>query len=107
MSLYEPDAVMVEVPQPGPVVTGHAAIREGLSDLLNLKPKLELNVRKTLRCDDIAVLYSRWTLAGTDPDGNEVEMTGLTSDIVRRQPDGRWLIVIDNPVGGEGITQGA
>ena len=98
---------MVEVPQPGPVATGHAAIREGLSDLLNLKPKFELNIHKPLKCDDIAILFAGWTMAGTVPDGNEVEMTGLTSDIVRRQPDGRWLIVIDNPVGGDGITQGA
>ncbi len=106
VNLYEPDAVMVAVPRPGPVVRGHAAIREGLRDLHALKPKFELNVLKTLKCDDIAILYSRWTLAGVDPDGNDVEMTGLTSDVVRRQPDGTWLFVIDNPVGGDGITLG-
>ncbi len=104
VNLYEPDAVMVEVPQPGPVVRGHAAIREGLADLHALKPKFELNILKTLKCDDIAILYSRWTMAGTDPEGNDVEMTGLTSDVVRRQPDGSWMFVIDNPVGGEGIV---
>jgi ketosteroid isomerase-like protein len=43
-------------------------------------------------------------MTGTDPDGNDVSMTGLTSDVVRRQPDGNWLFVIDNPIGGEGIA---
>lgn len=103
VSLYEPDALMVEVPQPGPIVRGHAAIREGLSKLMALKPKFELNIQNILKCDDIAILYSRWTMTGTDPDGNDVSMTGLTSDVVRRQPDGSWLFVIDNPIGGEGI----
>lgn len=30
-------------------------------------------------------------------------MKGQTSDVVRRQPDGSWLLVIDNPLGHEGI----
>ncbi|MEE9170424.1 MAG: nuclear transport factor 2 family protein [bacterium] len=106
VSLYEPDALMVEVPQPGPIVRGHAAIREGLNKLHALKPQFELKILNALKCGDITILYSRWIMTGTDPDGNDVSMTGLTSDVVRRQPDGSWLFVIDNPVGGEGITVG-
>jgi uncharacterized protein (TIGR02246 family) len=106
VSLYEADAVMVMVPQPGPVFRGRAAIREGLSELLAFSPQFELQILKTLEIEDIAILYARWNFAGTDPDGNAVRMTGLTSDVVRRQPDGSWLVVIDNPVGGEGILAG-
>ena len=28
-----------------------------------------------------------------------VQMEGATSDVLRKQPDGRWLFVIDNPWG--------
>jgi ketosteroid isomerase-like protein len=28
-----------------------------------------------------------------------VRMDGVTSDVLRRQADGRWLFVIDNPWG--------
>ena len=104
VGLYEPDAVAVMVPQPGPIVRGHAAIREGLKDLLALMRQFELQIQKSLQSGDIAILYARWTLAGTDPDGNDVRVTGLTSDVVRRQADGSWLLIIDNPVGGEGIV---
>ncbi len=104
VGLYEADAVAVMVPQPGPIVRGHAAIREGLSELLAFGPQFELHILKTLEIEDIAILYARWNFTGTDPDGNAVRMTGLTSDVVRRQPDGSWLIAIDNPVGGEGIV---
>lgn len=107
VSLYEPDAIMVDVQQPGTFDKGHAAIREGLSKLQALRPEFELKIKKTLKCGDIAILYSRWTLTGTDPEGNDVKMTGLTSDVVRRQPNGGWMFVIDNPIGGEGLTAGA
>ena len=106
VGLYEPDAAAVMVPQPGPIVRGHAAIREGLSELLAFRPQFELRILKTLEIEDIAILYARWNFVGTDPDGNAVRMTGLTSDVVRRQPDGSWLLIIDNPVGGEGILAG-
>ncbi len=107
VGLYEADAVAVMVPQPGPIVRGHAAIREGLSELLAFRPQFELQILKTLEIEDIAILYARWNFAGTDSDGNAVTMTGLTSDVVRRQPDGSWLLAIDNPVGGEGILAGS
>ncbi|HAF12136.1 MAG TPA: hypothetical protein DCK99_00285 [Blastocatellia bacterium] len=42
-----------------------------------------------------------WTLTGTDPSGGAVEMAGQTSDVVRRQPEGTWLLVIDIPYGAE------
>jgi ketosteroid isomerase-like protein len=34
---------------------------------------------------------------GTDPDGNPVSLSGLAAVVHRRQADGFWLYVIDNP----------
>jgi ketosteroid isomerase-like protein len=82
-------------------VTGTEAIREALSGLLALKPKYELEFKKAFQASDIALLFSEWTLSATDPDGNAVEMAGRTSDVARRQPDGSWLVVIDDPYGSE------
>ena len=39
------------------------------------------------------------SLTGTDLEGNTVEMEGLSTDVLRRQADGIWLLVIDNPYG--------
>ena len=69
--------------------------------MLALKPKFELEFKKAVQAGDIALLFSEWTLSATNPDGNAVEMEGRTSDVARRQPDGRWLVVIDNPSGSE------
>ncbi len=95
--LYEPTAILV--PQPGQSVRGHAAIREALSGYLALKPKFTLQPVKVLESNDIALLFSKWTITGAGPDGKKVELAGQTTDVVRRQKDGAWLLVIDNPFG--------
>ena len=97
LSLYEPGAVLV--PQPGQMVQGHAAIREALNGYLAIKPRFNLTFGKALVSGDTALLISKWSLKGTGPDGGTIDMTGQTTDVVRRQKDGTWLLVIDNPFG--------
>lgn len=102
LSLYEADATFL--PQPGSSVSGSAAIREALGGFLALNGELTMQPARVLQSNDIALLFSRWTLKGKGPDGNAIELSGHTSDVVRRQADGTWLMVIDNPYGGEGFT---
>ena len=102
MSLYEPGATLV--PQPGPAVSGHAAIREAMIGFLALKPEFHLQPGKVVQAGDIALIFAKWTLKGTDPEGNAVETAGQTSDVVRRQADGSWLFVIDIPHGAAAVS---
>jgi uncharacterized protein (TIGR02246 family) len=101
LSLYEPNALLVA--QPGQEVTGFAAIGEALKGFLASRPSFDLKLRRVFLSGDLALLFSDWTLTGTAPDGKEVKLQGQTSDVVRRQTDGRWLVVIDNPFGAAGI----
>ncbi len=48
---------------------------------------------------DIAVHFAPWTMTGTAPDGTEIKQTGLSVAVLRKQADGNWLMVIDNPHG--------
>ncbi|HMA46461.1 MAG TPA: SgcJ/EcaC family oxidoreductase [Frankiaceae bacterium] len=102
MALYEPQAVLVT--QPGTVVGGPAAIREALRGFLAPGSTFASRVEGTLPAGEVALVSSRWTLRGTGPDGGQVELTGQTTDVVRRQPDGSWLFVIDNPWGVAGFA---
>ena len=97
MALYEPAAILA--PQPGQVVRGHAAIREALRGFLAITQRFTLQAGNVMETNDIALLCSKWALKGTDPQGNPVELAGQTADVVRRQSDGTWLLVIDNPWG--------
>ncbi len=97
VALYEADATLVA--QPGEVVTGTEAIREALSGLIAMRPTFNIEGRKVLQTGDIALSFADWTLAGTAPNGEPIEMAAQTSDVLRRQPDGSWRFVIDNPWG--------
>lgn len=98
-ALYEQRALLVV--QPGQLARGSAEIRAALAGFIGLKPTLRAESERVLEAGDIALYIGRWTLRGTDPAGKPVAMGGESSDILRRQPDGRWLIALDNPWGAK------
>ena len=54
-----------------------------------------------IEAEGVALYIGRWSLNGTDPAGNAVAMGGESTDVLRRQQDGRWLIALDNPWGAQ------
>jgi len=102
LNFFEPDAVLVVQPlagQPGQVARGKVAIREAYAGFVSLKPTLRRQAQQIVEASGIALHCSRWTLTATSPDGKKMERTGASSDVLRKQPDGRWLILIYNPYG--------
>ncbi|SRR6266568_4991305 len=97
LTLYEPDASFR--PQPDTLVSGLPAIREALAGFFALRPTLDGEIQRVLRAGDIALVVNKWRLAGTLPDGTPVQQSGTSTDVLRRQPDGRWLLAIDHPWG--------
>jgi uncharacterized protein (TIGR02246 family) len=97
LALYEPDATFA--PEPGQSVTGLAAIRKVMEGFTALNPKLTVEVPLVLECGEIALLHSKWVLTGTGPDGKAISMDGKGYEVVRRQADGTWKFIIDNPNG--------
>jgi len=96
VDLYEPDATLI--PEPEKPVSGHAAIREALVPLLALKGRIQLRTGRVIPSGDLAVVYADWSfVGGTDPDGNNVDLEGHSTELMRRQSDGSWLDVIDDP----------
>lgn len=95
VALYEPAAVFE--PQPGVVVEGRQAIRQALAELLALRPTMVVETVQVLRADDVALVINEWTMTGTAPDGSEVRQGGRSADVVRRQPSGAWLVLVDKP----------
>jgi ketosteroid isomerase-like protein len=84
VALYEPDAVLAF--PAGQVTTGSQAIRQVYARLLDDRPTFTAGERRpALRHGDLALTSTR--LGGS----------GVTVEVARRQPDGTWLWVIDNP----------
>jgi ketosteroid isomerase-like protein len=84
VALYEPTAVLAF--PAGQVTTGHDAIRRVYQELLADRPKLAPGqIRPALIHGDLALTSTRL------PRG------GATVEVARRQPDGTWLWIIDQP----------
>jgi len=82
VALYEADAVFAFAP--GQVAVGREAIRRVYSELLVRPPVFTGVIQPVIRNGDIAVTST--TRAGN-----------ATVEVARRQPDGTWLWLIDQP----------
>ena len=64
-----------------------------------MKGKLDLQVTRVLEASDLALVIGAWSFTGTGPDGKPVTLSAKSADVLRRQADGTWRFVIDNPWG--------
>jgi len=102
VALYAPDARMLQ--RDGTVATGHAEIRRVLSSLTTAPATIEIRVTTVVEAGDLALVYNDWRWRSAAADGAVTESTGKAIEILRRQPDGRWLFVMDDPFGRSGVS---
>ncbi|WP_312114235.1 YybH family protein [Brevibacillus reuszeri] len=99
LALYEPDAVLMD--HAGNEMCGTEAIRNALEQLLQIRgTMISTNVYCVLQ-GDLALLRAHFVIDTTAPDGSTTQLVGHTSEIVRKQPGGSWLYVIDHPFGAD------
>jgi len=94
LPLYEHKAEFAA--QPGSLTPG---IADALGGFISMQGELDLQVTRVLEVDDLALVVGTWSFDGTGPDGEPVKLEAQNADVLRRQPDGTWRFVIDNPWG--------
>jgi uncharacterized protein (TIGR02246 family) len=99
VGLYAADALFVD--GDGNEHRGPAAIRAVLTGFLTGRPRIALSGVYCRVQGDLALARVKWTLTGKDAAGKPTEVGGLSSELMRRQPDGGWKFAIDLPVGGQ------
>ena len=100
VAAYEENATLI-VPPDGNRVNGRDEIRSALGPIFAGRLKAEIKVVEKLESDGLALTHARWALEGLDPDGQAIELSGRGTIVSRRQPDGSWKIVLDNPLSPE------
>ena len=95
--LYESGAAFAT--QPGSLAHGAPGISDALTGFISMNGTLDLEVTRVLEVDDLALVVGVWSYDGTGPDGEPVRLEAKNADVLRRQNDGTWRFVIDNPWG--------
>jgi uncharacterized protein (TIGR02246 family) len=91
-ALYEADAVYVVN---GQHLIGRDRIREAYGNLLPDRGRMTLETCAVVESPQgLALLHGRWTVE--PPSGTPI-MRGLSTEVVRKQPNGIWLFAIDSP----------
>ena len=99
VELYEPGAKFIV--SPDKVVIGHAAIREHLQDFIETYTPGKLDSVTVVASVDDSIAFTRAKGSSTivDADKKPVTTDFHTIEVVRRQSDGTWRIIIDDPSG--------
>ena len=96
MTMYEPGASSAISATES--VSGLEAIRAALdAGVFALRPTMQLSPIHATVSGEVALVIGDWSMTGTGPDGGALELKGRYADVVRRQADGRWLFIADNP----------
>lgn len=96
IACYEPAATLDTLD--AGVVVGHDAIRAYFTALMGMQARIDMGtVRVVPLGEGLAVTHHDWQATLTGPDGQEIPMSGKATEVVRRQPDGRWLFLLDAP----------
>lgn len=102
LALYESEAVLLD--HDGNPLQGKDLVREALKKLLQIGGTM---ISKNIYCipfENIALLRCHFVIETTDPEGTPAQIEGHSSEIVRRQPDGTWLYIVDHPFGSQPLA---
>ncbi|HEX6339786.1 HD domain-containing protein [Umezawaea sp.] len=91
VALYEAGALLGRAS--GDPAVDHEAIRAELRELVRAGVAVDLVRRSVLHGPGLALMSHTATLTGPDGAATVVD----TTEVARRQPDGRWLYVFDDP----------
>ena len=98
MATYEDAATVVF--EPGAPISDHAVLEQMFTGMAAAKPEFVYAGHDVIVSGDIAMHIAPWTMTAQTPDGQEINQSGLSVAVLRKQADGAWKMVIDNPHGG-------
>jgi len=95
LSIYDVNGIIVA--DPANPVSGKEKFTEAVKAILSIKGTMEIKTVYCLQTGDIAVGRSEWSIK----EGNETKVSAKGVEVMKRQPNGTWKVVIDHAFGGE------
>nr|WP_232727235.1 DUF4440 domain-containing protein [Flavobacterium sp. 1] len=95
LSCFDKDAIYIE--RDGEEIIGIDNIEKSMEHLCTWKPKITGSNYKVTIVENLAIWVDKYSLKAIMPDGNPVEMNGVTSCMMKKNNEGIWLWLVDNP----------
>ena len=95
LALYEQDSTASDLE--GHPLQGRDNLRAFLLGFLSGVKQIDGGTRKVLISGNIALLSSTWHAVLVALDGGTSTVTGTSAEVARRQSDGTWRFLIDDP----------
>jgi uncharacterized protein (TIGR02246 family) len=99
MPLYEAEARFVA--RSGETLVGRNAIRKVLAGMIEAKTQFQSRVVRAVTVGEIAQLYTDFDGTRIDESGNTVPIRNKAIEVLGRQPDGTWRLIVGYPNGRE------
>lgn len=97
VALYDPNARFFT--PSGELIVGRWRIGQALDQLMRSRTKLTYQVVQKAVVDDLAILYTNFDGTTTDASGARVPLQSKAIEVLKRQDDGTWLLIIGDPYG--------
>lgn len=103
MKSYESHATVLF--EPASPVSETALMEQMFAGMAAVNPVFEYSGHEVIVNGDVAMHIAPWSMTGKTPDGQELAQSGLSIAVLRRQGDGSWKMIIDNPHGSHLLAQ--
>lgn len=95
LNMYDVNGIIVA--EPRNPVSGREKFEAAVKAILAIKGTMEIKTVYCLQSDDVAVGRSEWSIK----DNGETKVSAQGIELLKRQPDGTWKVLIDHAFGAE------
>jgi len=95
VELYDPDASVVA--PSGETIRGREGVRHLFAGMMAAKTQLHSRVLRSVTVGDVALLYTDFDGTAVDASGKTVDVHYSAIEVLRRQLDGGWKLIVGDP----------
>ena len=96
MTCFDPEAIYID--KEGNTITGFDNIEKVVANLCKMRPDIKVYEHQMAPVGtDMMYWLDKWSMTATGPDGKQFEMKGASANMMRKNADGHWLWLVDNP----------
>ncbi|MGE3774751.1 MAG: nuclear transport factor 2 family protein [Gammaproteobacteria bacterium] len=100
VALYESGARFVA--PSGETLVGREQVRRVVAGLIDAQVRMQCEIVKAVDAGDVAILYTDFRMRAFEASGATSEIAQQAIEVLRRQADGSWQLLIGDPNGRGG-----